>query len=176
MLKGIDRTFEKWHSRKHKVRLVNGLAYCAQEVLDAARQTDPAAGRPETPGFSAGEIAAYLRGNAALLRQAAASAVPELGRVLEQTAESLEQLAASQHSDLQALEQRLTALEERMRAAALQIRSEEDLFQYRRQMDRELAPYRSKMTAEHLTMLGKQYLDRRILEAAGLPRLSLFYL
>ena len=40
----------------------------------------------------------------------------------------------------------------------------------------ELRPYRSKMTAAQLAMLETQYLDRRLLESASLPRLSLFYL
>ena len=38
VLKGIDRAFEKWHARKVKTRAVNSLAYCAQEVLTAARE------------------------------------------------------------------------------------------------------------------------------------------
>jgi hypothetical protein len=32
------------------------------------------------------------------------------------------------------------------------------------------------MTAEQIAMLEKQFLDRKLLESAGLPRLSLFYL
>jgi hypothetical protein len=32
------------------------------------------------------------------------------------------------------------------------------------------------MTADQIAMLERQYLDRRIQESAGLPRLSLFYL
>jgi hypothetical protein len=32
------------------------------------------------------------------------------------------------------------------------------------------------MTAPQVAMLEKQYLERRLLEDAGLPRLSLFYL
>jgi hypothetical protein len=32
------------------------------------------------------------------------------------------------------------------------------------------------MSAEQLSMLERQYLARRLLEASGLPRLSLFYL
>ena len=32
------------------------------------------------------------------------------------------------------------------------------------------------MTAEQLAMLERQYLERRLLEKAGLPRLSLFYM
>jgi hypothetical protein len=43
-------------------------------------------------------------------------------------------------------------------------------------LDLQLRPYRGKMTTEQLTMLEKQYLDRQLLEGAGLPRLSLFYL
>ena len=46
----------------------------------------------------------------------------------------------------------------------------------RRQLDRQLAPYRRKMSAEQLAMLEQQYLRRRLMEAYGLPRLSLFYL
>jgi len=32
------------------------------------------------------------------------------------------------------------------------------------------------MSAEQLAMLEKQFLERRLLSGAGLPRLSLFYL
>jgi recombinational DNA repair protein (RecF pathway) len=60
----------------------------------------------------------------------------------------------------------------RARAAA----SEEALFEARRALDQELKPYRGKMSAEQLAMLERQFLDRKVLESAGLPRLSLFYL
>jgi hypothetical protein len=38
------------------------------------------------------------------------------------------------------------------------------------------APYRGKMTADQLALLEKRYLERDLLEDAGLPRLSLFYM
>jgi len=60
----------------------------------------------------------------------------------------------------------------RLRAAA----SDEALLEARRTLDRELKPYRGKMTADQLAMLEKQFLERKLLEASGLPRLSLFYL
>jgi hypothetical protein len=171
VLKGIERTFEKWRARKHKTRLVNSLAFCAQEVLSAARESSEldAAPRGPAPGFAPEEIRDYLKRNAAALRQAA-------GNVYQETAASLERLADEEHKDLEALEQRLTVLEERMIAAAVEAISEEQLFQHRRQLDRQLAPYRRKMTADQLAMLEKQYLQRQVLETAGLPRLSLFYL
>ena len=46
----------------------------------------------------------------------------------------------------------------------------------RAQAERELVPYRSKMTAAQIDQLQKQYLHKRLLENYGLPRLSLFYL
>ena len=97
----------------------------------------------------------------------------------EETARSLRKLAAdveAHYSDLEALEQRLTVLEERMIAEARTRQSEELMLEARQELDRQLRPYRGKMTADQLTMLEKQYLERNLLEKAGLPRLSLFYM
>jgi hypothetical protein len=180
VLKGVDRAFEKWHAKKTKARRVNSLAYCAQEVLSAAREMqhpdqEQQSRKSEIP-FQNDELADGFRRNAALLRQASAAAPAAYSPL----AESLEQLAAAaaagELSDLESLEQRLTVLEEKMIATALQAAPEEELVQARTEMQRQLAPYRRKMSAEQLALLEKQYLQRRILEAAGLPRLSLFYL
>jgi len=183
--KGIDRAFEKWRARKRKTRMVNSLAYCAQEVLTAAREmvespaaeTEPA--RPAEPAFGHDELAAYFRRNAAAA-EAAAKTTPGLAKVLHETAASLEQLAEAaaegRLTDLESVEQRLTVLEERLIAAVRQRLSEDEMLASRQAMDKELAPYRGKMTADQLVMLEKQYLDRKCLDAAGVPKLSLFYL
>ncbi len=84
-------------------------------------------------------------------------------------------LDAAYH-DLEDLERHLTALEDKLIAIARTRQTEAQLLEARRALDSELRPYRGKMTAEQLTMLEKQYLERRLLESAGLPRLSLFYL
>ncbi len=172
VLKGIDRTFEKWNQRRHRMRLVNSLAYCAQEVLEAAREEsgEPPSRAAAAPAFTPGELADYLRRNAAQIRAAAGSGVNR------ETAASLDELAAQEHRDLESLEQRLTVLEERLLAAATQASTEEQLLTYHQDMNRQLAPYRRKMTADQIVLLERQYLRNRILEAAGLPRLSLFYL
>ena len=73
-------------------------------------------------------------------------------------------------------EQRLTVLEERMIAAARTQQTEEQALESRRELDRQLRPYRGKMTADQLSMLEKQYLERHLLEQSNLPRLSLFYM
>ena len=58
VLRGIDVTFEKWERRPRKTRKVNGLAFCAQEVLASAEELKEAAvgsgaaGRRAMPGSS----------------------------------------------------------------------------------------------------------------------------
>jgi hypothetical protein len=84
--------------------------------------------------------------------------------------------AAALYHDLENLERRLTALEDKMIALVRSRQTDEQLFQVRRELDLQLRPYRGKMTAPQLAMLEKQYLERQLLESAGLPRLSLFYL
>lgn len=172
VLRGIDAAFEKWRSRKVKTQMVNSLAFCAQAVLTEAQViagTASARARKETaPPFALEELQAYLKNNAAALP-------PEYA----ETAAALQRLAADveQHyGDLESLEQRLTVLEEKMIAAARSRQSDEQLLEARQELDRQLRPYRGKMTADQLAMLEKQYLERNLLEKSGLPRLSLFYM
>jgi hypothetical protein len=63
-----------------------------------------------------------------------------------------------------------------MIAQARAAQTEEQLLATRQELDRQLRPYRGKMTADQLSMLEKQYLERNLLEQSRLPRLSLFYL
>ena len=78
--------------------------------------------------------------------------------------------------DLEDLERRLTALEDKIVAIIRSTQTEEDLYEIRSALDRELKPYRGKMSAEQLAMLERRYLDTATLERASVPRLSLFYL
>ena len=170
MLRGIDAAFEKWRSRRVKTQMVNSLAFCAQAVLTEAKiMAGTAAPRKETPPpFPLEDLRAYLENNAAALP-------PEYGEI----ATSLRKLAAEieQHyGNLEELEQRLTVLEERMIAAARTRQTEEQMLAGRQELDRQLRPYRGKMTADQLAMLEKQYLERALLEKSSLPRLSLFYM
>ncbi len=176
VLRGIDAAFVKWRARKNKIQQVNSLAYCSQAVLEEAKrmaQNIPSAPATEVEApFSASELEAYLKQNAAYIRQT--------GRVsLDETAAALERLAAQAAEllpQLEELEQRLTAMEDKLLATARAEQTEEDLFQARKELDSYLRPYRGKMTADQLTMLEKQFLDRHLREKLGVPRLSLFYL
>lgn len=174
VLRGIDAAFEKWRQRKHRRQLINGLAFCTQAVMTEAEimagASRPTARKQVAAPFTLDELKAFLAANAVRLR-----ALPGY----EEIAASLDRLnsdAESLYNDLEQMEQRLTALEDKMSAIARARQGEDDLFQARRDLDAQLRPYRGKMSAEQLSMLERQYLARRLFEAASLPRLSLFYL
>ena len=78
--------------------------------------------------------------------------------------------------NLEETEQRLSVLEEKMFSTLQQAAEENDLVAIRSEMDRELASVRRRMSAEQIALIQKQFLQRKLLEAAALPRLSLFYL
>ncbi|HEX4167313.1 MAG TPA: hypothetical protein VHZ55_17750 [Bryobacteraceae bacterium] len=175
VLQGIDDAFEKWRSRKQKRRLINSIAYCAQAVLEAAHRTPAEQARQNErlePPFSARELRAHLDAAASAIQQRPEPALQAVG-------DSLKLLAAEAElhlQDLESLEQRLTALEEKLVAILRAQQSEEEMFRLREKLARELKPYRSKMTADQLSMLERRYLDTALLERVQLPRFSLFYL
>ncbi len=175
VLRGIDAAFEKWRSRKNRIQNVNSVAYCAQAVLVEAQVMAGVArpvgsGKQSAAPFSLEELQSYLRTNVADLTPRAD--YQEIAAGLGRLADEAETL----YRDLEELERRLTALEDKMIAIARSHQTGDQLLQARGELDRQLRPYRGKMTAEQLTMLEKQYLDRQLLETNGLPRLSLFYL
>jgi len=172
VLRGIDRAFDKWRSRPPRARMqmVNSLAYCAQAIaLEVQAMVEGVPSKPSSAvaPFSLEDVRSYVMGNAAALRHAG----------LQELALSLEGLPLETlYNDLEQLEQRLTAIEEKMIARLRSEASEESLFEARRTLDRDLKPYRSKMSADQLSMLERQFLERKLLESNHLPRLSLFYL
>jgi len=175
VLRGIDVAFEKWRGRKKKAQMVNSRTFCAQAVLTEAQVMAGTAQRPaareSAPPFPLDDLRDYLARNAAAVRQA--------GPDYSEIASALERLAAeaeTHYRDLEDLERHLTVLEEKALAAARSRQSDQQSLDARRSLDAQLRPYRSKMTAEHLALLEKQYLERNLLEKAGLPRLSLFYM
>jgi hypothetical protein len=175
VLKGIDDAFEKWRSRKQKRKLVNSLAYCTQAIMQA-QQRIPAGreytGKSSQAPFSSDELAAYLNQAVIAIRQKPETAFAEIASAVEALLRQLpEQLV-----NLEDLERRLTALEEKLIATLRTLQSDEELYSLRESLDRELKPYRGKMTAEQLSMLERRYLDTALLQHARIPRLSLFYI
>lgn len=174
VLKGINEAFEKWHARKVKRRMVNSLAYCAQAVTEAAQRAPQAhtAQPAQSAPFAVEEVRNHLTATAAHIREQQQTAFLEIAAALDALSADAEKYA----QNLEELEQRLTAMEEKLAAAVRVSQSEEELFTIRQSLEKELKPYRGKMTAEQLSMLERRYLDSALFERANLPRLSLFYL
>lgn len=177
VLRGIDNAFDKYEARKTKARMrkVNGLAWCAQSVMEALEAMQEAAvgGSPvqtEAAGLERERIAQHLRTAAATFRNAAAT-LPSLREI----AERLEQLAQQSLAN-EELERHLSALEEKLFALLLTHTPAEELERMREHAARELAPYRSRMQALQIRQIEQQFLRRRLLERYSLPRISLFYM
>jgi hypothetical protein len=156
------------------VRRVNGLAYCAQEVLSAVNAMQEAAvgaapAHPSTAeqGFEQERIAAHL--------EAAAQQLGSFSEIAGRL-QSLAQEVRSKQPQLEELEQSLTVLEEKLFAILLTTTPEADLLALRQQAAAELAPYRSRMPAMQIRQVEQQFLHKRLLEKFNLPRLSLFYM
>ncbi|PYU66315.1 MAG: hypothetical protein DMG56_00530 [Acidobacteria bacterium] len=191
-LKGIDRAFESYQrSRRGAAKPLKNLAYCTDAVLEAAEeQQEAAAGSaPKTApataseAFSRDELKSYFASNVVHLKRAAEESFERQLKIaggLTQIAESLKSsgqfLDAPGALDLEDLERRLTILDERIQALLTCHAPGELMLKIRREVDGQLAMYRRKMRAEQLAMVEKQYVQKRLLEEFGIPRLSLFYL
>jgi len=186
VLRGIDEAFDKHDARKQKVRVrkVNGLAYCTQEVMKAVEQMQEAAvgsgataHRESTSGFDQESIAEHLEHCArellgAQVIESCAAALAALSARLQQLAEA----AREAEPNLEELERTLTVMEEKLFAVLTSSASEADLVELREQAAHELAPYRGKMQALQIRQVEHQFLHKRLLETYKLPRLSLFYM
>ena len=194
VLRGIDDAFDRYDERPSKTKKVNSLAYCSQLVLAAAEDMKEAAvgaapGEAAFPakssasqGFEPEVVVPFLRRNAERLESAklpqaggvsARSVALDAAKVLRHLAEEIEKNSAGRLEDL---ERRLTVLEEKLFAMLLASTPDEEIVAVRAEADRDLGPYRRKMSAPQIDQLQKQYVHKRLLEKYQLPRLSLFYM
>lgn len=203
VLRGIDDAFEKQQAKQSRgrARKVNGLAWCAQAVMEAAEQMREAATGTATGTVAdahAGETAGLERGRIrehllecrqGLLRAVALPAPAAL--LAKETAARMDELAhevmvpvmtpgmvpgTAAGIGVEELEQMLHALEGKLIAMLMASAPEADLVGLRAQAAREIAPYRSRMQALQLRQIEQQFLERKLVEKYQVPRLSLFYM
>jgi hypothetical protein len=190
VLRGIDNAFDKHDAKAlrspRRTRKVNGLAWCAQSVMETVEQameasigTAPATGTDVVEsGFEAERVSRYLEQNAGVIE--AATLNPPADAIAIEVTGRLRALAVGLRAEpvqsLEELDRTLTVLEEKMFAALLTSAPEEELVALREQAARELAPYRGKMRAVQIKQVQQQFLQKRMLETRKLPRFSLFYM
>jgi hypothetical protein len=185
VLRGIDEAFDKHDARQRsssrRVRQVNGLAWTAQAVMEAAEQQKEAAtgtAAEATPkadaGFEAQRIADHLLIAADAL--VAASIASEPLAVIALRLRELADSTTLKSANLEELERNLTTLEEKLFATLTTHVPEEFLLKFKTEAARDLAAYRSRMSAVQLRQIEQQFVHKRLLEHYQLPRLSLFYM
>jgi len=184
VLRGIDAAFDKYEARQKRARMrkVNGLAWCAQAVMEAADAlreaaagTAVSAGATEESGFERERVAAHLE--AAAIALDAATVAPE---ACAATAIRLRELAGEVRTvavfNMEALERTLTVLEEKLFPAVHAAAPEDLLIHLKEHAANELAPYRARMGAVQLRQVQQQFEQKQLLVHYSLPRLSLFYM
>ena len=192
VLRGIDDAFDSWDKKppRGKVKRINSLTYCTQSVMAAAQlmaeaatgasaATDPEKAKHES-GLEADRVHGYLLMNAKAIESVLGKTTfhPSVVKLLHETATSLRDLAGEKTPalSLEDLERHLTVLEEKMMAALQAATPDVELVEARVHADREIAPHKRRMNATQIEQLQRQYVVRKLLEKAGLPRLSLFYM
>ena len=191
VLRGIDAAFDKYETRQKRARMqrVNGLAWCAQAVMQAAMEMSEAATgssgatastTAKDSGFEHQRVAAHLMTAAEALDRA--TVAEEACRA---TAARLRELAAEvlggdeekgADVNLEGLERSLTVLEEKLYAALKAAAPENLLVGLKEHAALELAPYRSRMGVVQLRQVEQQFERKQLLVHYNLPRLSLFYM
>jgi hypothetical protein len=188
-LRGIDTAFDKYESRQKRGRMgrINGLAWCAQAVMEAAVEFNEASAGSTTnstskrdSGFEHARVALHLETaaialEAAAIAQEACVATAARLRNLADEARSAVPRDITAH-EIEAFERILTVLEEKLFAALTAAAPEELLVALKEHAARELAPYRSRMGAVQLRQVERQFVQKQLLVHYSLPRLSLFYM
>jgi hypothetical protein len=193
-LRGIDAAFDRYETRQKRARMqrINGLAWCAQAVMQAAVELNEASTGSATSsaaeaatgarewGFEQERVAAHLLAAAEALDAATAATerCKETAARLRELVATLAQPAdnGKANVDLEGLERSLTVLEEKLFSALKAAAPEELLVRLDEHATRELAPYRSRMGAVQLRQVKQQFVQKQLLVHYNLPRLSLFYM
>ena len=176
VLRGIDNAFDKHDAKAlrspSRSRKFNGLAWCAQSVMEATEQAmealigaDPCGGADAIKsGFETERVGRYLEHNAAIIE--AARLTPPADAVAAEVAGRLHALTVGLHAEpvrsLEELDRRLGVLEEKMFAALLTSAPEEELVALREQAARELAPYRGKMQAVQISRCSSSFSKKTV--------------
>lgn len=171
VLRGIADAFEGHAHSWARERRVGSLAYCRRDVEAAGERWQRALALGEE---ESADPAGLLRGLAVGLERAS-----DLGQDAERLARTTVRGLRERADSLPArrdLEAWLQEREAELLAALAAQAGPEGLAEHERAVETELAPYRERMPATVLEQIRHEARTRRLFEAHGLPRLSLFAL
>jgi hypothetical protein len=170
VLRGIRDALDAHAHGWNRDRKVMSLAYCAREV-EAAR--DRWARALAAGGEDGGGVSSALRGFARDLERAR-DLGPRARSVAEAAARELRERAPEE--GLEELTAWLAGLEERLVEALRADADPERVQALEAEVEAGLESWRGRMPARVIGQIRSDSLARRLLEAHGLPRLSLFHL
>jgi hypothetical protein len=170
VLRGITDALDSHAHSWSRARKVGSLAYCAAEVDVAADRWRRALALGEEEGVSAESA---LRGFADAL-DGARDLGPRSAPIARDLAAQIR--ARAEDGARRDLQPWLVEREESLRAALEDDMGRAAVDAIGEAVDRDLAPYRDRMPDRVLEQVRMESLTRRVLEAHGLPRLSLFHL
>jgi len=195
VLRGITASFDSYESRPQRGRKVNSLLYCQQEVEAMYQQyvesrvgSNPEAGNGATNGenggnqFSQSTLTGYLTDNRRsieLLREKREAGTPlreALDRALDRLGQVIDDLGSSGRVSAEALEKDLTMIENLILEGARAESGDEMLAELKKEGNRQLKVYKQTMERDVFEQTLTNFINRRLREVYGVPRLSLFYL
>jgi len=192
VLRGMELAFAKQAKRPSKVQKVNSLSYCAQAILSEFERFQESSVGKHEPGESASTRDQSDRDNLVQMMERTAGQLIQVSERVHReglsvaedffesiagTLQSLKQeVIASAHLDFEQLEMRLSMLEDKILATLFAALNDEVLLGLRTEVNQELNQHRRGLKAEHLAMLEKKMMSKKLLERFGVPRLSLFYM
>jgi len=170
VLRGIRDALDAHAHGWSRDRPVRSLSYCAPEVEAARERWERALALGTEGGLDA---AGALLGFAAALEHATTLG-PDARRTADEVAHELRERARG--GRLEDLTRRLGEMESGLLGAIRRDLGKGADEAIEEEVRRSLEPYRDRMPARVLGQLREESLARRLLEAHGLPRLSLFHL
>jgi hypothetical protein len=199
-LRGIERAFDSFEAKPRR-RSVKSLLYCQEEVeaqflewqeaqVGAALINNNGEGASETTNvdaslpFPRAVILEHLeRARTSLLQicdepkeSRADDFCDALSRAASRLKELEEDFASAARPDAERLEESLTSLEKMLDEALRLNVAAQELATARVESEEQLQPYRSRMERAVFEQTLDNLLLKRLRDAHGLPRLSLFYL
>lgn len=198
VLRSINEAFDAWDALPYRRRLVNSLFYCQQTVesnfaehrraqvgAPAAPSNEMPTGRDtrpqkQHPQLQKSELLDFIsrRGRqlAAISTSEYAALAETMSRVRARLLEIGRQIEASESIDEEALESDLDGLERLILEALKATSGDEQLAEVRKEAQSQLRSFKKKMDKVMYEKTIDNFIARRLREAYGVPRLSLFFM
>jgi hypothetical protein len=178
VIRAVEQVFDNF-DKNPGPRSIKGLMFCREEVEAQyeewvkAQAGKAAEEEASASPFNIDEICEHLHGLVASLRL---NQGPALSVDIDRACVRLEEIAGNANNNLEQIDLSLKDVESLLDGALLEKTDRVVLDTIKKEIDKELRPYKSSMPAESYNNTHRLMLLKRLREEANIPRLSLFYL